>query len=638
MATTVSIDTTRNARMRRWDQNGASATSSGVPLSTIWVNLENGIQVSFGAGQYVSGDYWLIPARTATGNIEWPPCGSDGRTFQPPRYAEIFRAPLACVHYQRSLPPSIVAGGNAPSPYLVDDCRRQFPTLTQLALPTLPTSLHITGISWLNDDVMTFDDLMANGLTATFDQAPSSPLTSSSFVVSLETPMVVSQDVDSNVMATYAFSEQSRAVLQLIQAQVPAASTPAAPAAPPPAAPASVANSPVEEKPVQTPAAAEEILAAAPAAPAPAPAAPAPPAPVAPAPPAPATPAPVAPAPPAPAPAAPPATAGVQSVGAGTLLTPAISQTAVFAPQLATVANLLNLIGISNFRFLLPTPTTLRSPVILDSTVALQGDNVTWSAPYTSVTDTQHLELNAINQALGVGLTYGWAARARVRLLGRTFFAPANAGYAYLDGQTFSQPATATNGTRERVDFVFPSGNEAKASDFESWFFLYPVLVAQTAQVTYSAITVQSQSGAVTIVQTMVTGSTTPVTVTSGSTPPQQQLTVSFNYPAIKAATLSLVVTGDTTIVNIPATATIPAGQSSVAVNVSIIGVPVVAAGQAPPSFTLTASLSPSGGWPGSSASASFTVTGEPPIFPRITDPVVGLPGTIAVTRSPINT
>lgn len=37
-----------------------------------WVNLESGVQVRFGAGQYQTGDYWTIPARAVTGNVEWP--------------------------------------------------------------------------------------------------------------------------------------------------------------------------------------------------------------------------------------------------------------------------------------------------------------------------------------------------------------------------------------------------------------------------------------------------------------------------------------------------------------------------------------------------------------------------------------
>jgi hypothetical protein len=72
----------KTAVARRWDQheteeiklhNGAIPVTEGQ-----WFTLEDGIQVYFepsGAGlrnRYRTGDYWLIPARAATKNIEWP--------------------------------------------------------------------------------------------------------------------------------------------------------------------------------------------------------------------------------------------------------------------------------------------------------------------------------------------------------------------------------------------------------------------------------------------------------------------------------------------------------------------------------------------------------------------------------------
>jgi len=37
-----------------------------------WIALEDGILVQFDDGPYRTGDYWLIPARVATGKLEWP--------------------------------------------------------------------------------------------------------------------------------------------------------------------------------------------------------------------------------------------------------------------------------------------------------------------------------------------------------------------------------------------------------------------------------------------------------------------------------------------------------------------------------------------------------------------------------------
>ena len=87
--------------LRRWDQKdpSSSGTSGGIPIveaastqSDGWVDLEEGIQIQFvsalspqvpdepgstdfeaPANFYRTGDYWLIPARTALrGGIEWP--------------------------------------------------------------------------------------------------------------------------------------------------------------------------------------------------------------------------------------------------------------------------------------------------------------------------------------------------------------------------------------------------------------------------------------------------------------------------------------------------------------------------------------------------------------------------------------
>lgn len=60
-------------KLRKWDQFSAAATANGVPATAGWLDLEDGIQVQFSQGTYRAGQYWLIPARTITGEIEWPP-------------------------------------------------------------------------------------------------------------------------------------------------------------------------------------------------------------------------------------------------------------------------------------------------------------------------------------------------------------------------------------------------------------------------------------------------------------------------------------------------------------------------------------------------------------------------------------
>lgn len=66
------LKTCKNLQLVRWDQNSNPVLQDGVPITSGWIDLEAGIQVKFSDSSYCSGDYWLIPARTATGNIEWP--------------------------------------------------------------------------------------------------------------------------------------------------------------------------------------------------------------------------------------------------------------------------------------------------------------------------------------------------------------------------------------------------------------------------------------------------------------------------------------------------------------------------------------------------------------------------------------
>jgi len=70
--------------LRRWEHRGDLTALGGALRITEysdtgqgWIDLEDGVQVWFAKdgqskAQYQAGDYWLIPARTATGDVEWP--------------------------------------------------------------------------------------------------------------------------------------------------------------------------------------------------------------------------------------------------------------------------------------------------------------------------------------------------------------------------------------------------------------------------------------------------------------------------------------------------------------------------------------------------------------------------------------
>jgi hypothetical protein len=108
----------RNPRVRRWDHSETEDTALETDGSILivetpfgtpddaanWIDLEDGIQIQFAeGGEYRTGDYWLIPARVATGSIEWP--GTfDGMTRQTP--------PRGVLHHYAPLAFAIWAGGN----------------------------------------------------------------------------------------------------------------------------------------------------------------------------------------------------------------------------------------------------------------------------------------------------------------------------------------------------------------------------------------------------------------------------------------------------------------------------------------------------------------------------------------------
>lgn len=110
-----------NPRVRRWD---GVAEITPAPIGSPnagWVELDqDGIELKFSPGRLRVGDYWLIPARTATASIEWPQAPDGKPAFSPP--AGILRAyaRLALLRWQ---------GGAWTA---VSDCRPLFPALTEL--------------------------------------------------------------------------------------------------------------------------------------------------------------------------------------------------------------------------------------------------------------------------------------------------------------------------------------------------------------------------------------------------------------------------------------------------------------------------------------------------------------------------
>ena len=100
-----------NPRARRWD--GAPTAIATDPGDAGWLAIEDGIEVRFENGDYRAGDYWLIPARVATGAIAWP---------HSPAGEPVALEPRGIVHHYA---PLFLLTATADSPFveLKEDCR-----------------------------------------------------------------------------------------------------------------------------------------------------------------------------------------------------------------------------------------------------------------------------------------------------------------------------------------------------------------------------------------------------------------------------------------------------------------------------------------------------------------------------------
>lgn len=102
--------------VRRWDSAGEVTLATGSYLP-----LEDGVQVEFAAGDYHTGDYWLIPARTVLGDVLWQTDESTGDA--------LFEAPLGILHRYCVL---AVLSFDGTTWSVLSDCRNLFPTLTEM--------------------------------------------------------------------------------------------------------------------------------------------------------------------------------------------------------------------------------------------------------------------------------------------------------------------------------------------------------------------------------------------------------------------------------------------------------------------------------------------------------------------------
>jgi len=165
-----------NVTLRLWEGK-AEIDSSG----NQWLPLaKSGIKIQFSNGTYNTGDYWLIPARTSTREVEWPP-------YQIPNTDPLPQHPQGIEHhYTRLARARWYKARSQDAPRSIGDCRRQF---TTLPLVVVIDALHIMNINW-NNDTTNPRRLLRSGLEITLNGEPDQDLARSmaedALVVTLE--------------------------------------------------------------------------------------------------------------------------------------------------------------------------------------------------------------------------------------------------------------------------------------------------------------------------------------------------------------------------------------------------------------------------------------------------------------------
>ncbi|QHN04113.1 hypothetical protein FTO74_12585 [Granulicella sp. WH15] len=176
-----------NPKVRRWDQSSASSTnlvSGAIPIvEETWIDLENGVQVYFGkGGSYQTGDFWLMPARTATTasqpTVIWPVDTNNAPVAQVPQGIRHHVASLAVVNFD---------GTNWS---VLSDCRRVFAPISTVpaAVVSSVNTLDPQYKQVVSGSVLEPVDLFTGLHVAFRNIIDASRLNVSTFAVSLDLP------------------------------------------------------------------------------------------------------------------------------------------------------------------------------------------------------------------------------------------------------------------------------------------------------------------------------------------------------------------------------------------------------------------------------------------------------------------
>jgi Family of unknown function (DUF6519) len=120
VVSSTGVDLTQLANLNSLKLLGVGTNPIQQPNNNFTNGLENGLSVTFSAGQYNTGDYWQIPSREITNAIEWPLDADNNLLVQSPKGINHYYAQLALVE-------NTATGWAQPAEY---ECRNIFSPLS----------------------------------------------------------------------------------------------------------------------------------------------------------------------------------------------------------------------------------------------------------------------------------------------------------------------------------------------------------------------------------------------------------------------------------------------------------------------------------------------------------------------------
>jgi len=174
-------DAAFNPKVRRWE---GTANIAGA-----WIALEDGVEIEFADGLYTTGDYWLIPARTATGDVDWPTDGVNP-LLRPPEGISHAYCRLAALVLSKTW-------------QVAEICRPVFPPLTGVSSsgPAVDPGIHVldvrTGGATLGNDTQVAGVTLARTglqIVCDADVEPGCVASKPNVLVTLDVPFPATQE------------------------------------------------------------------------------------------------------------------------------------------------------------------------------------------------------------------------------------------------------------------------------------------------------------------------------------------------------------------------------------------------------------------------------------------------------------